>query len=110
MRQEFDFETIRANHRMMRKMAPIQRILKWIPGLGAHIPEEALSLLDRRASARIEGIIDSMTPLERRSPEILDLSRRQRIARGSGATSEQVGDLVLKLYEMRRNFDSKRKR
>ncbi|MCX7869479.1 MAG: hypothetical protein N2322_05950, partial [Terrimicrobiaceae bacterium] len=58
--------------------------------------------VDEKQLRRIEAIILSMTPLERRKPEVLNAKRRQRIARGSGTTVTQVNDLLLRFNQMRK--------
>jgi signal recognition particle subunit SRP54 len=103
-RGDVDFTTMLDNFRMMRKMGPIQNIMKMIPGLGAQIPEEALNAIDDKGVGRIEAIILSMTLKERTNPDIINGSRRKRIARGAGTTVEEVNHLIRKLYEMRRNM------
>src|SRR5213079_2896364 len=67
-------------------------VLKLIPGLGNQL--EGLDQVDDRQLARVEGIVLSMTPQERRFPHVIDGSRRKRIAAGSGSTVEQVNQLL----------------
>lgn len=99
-----DFNMMLDQFRMMRKMGPVQNILKMIPGLGASIPEEALAAIDDKGVNRIEAIIFSMTPKERANPDIINGSRRKRIAAGSGTNVEEVNHLIRQLYEMRRSM------
>lgn len=99
-----DFTDMLAQFKTMRKMGPIQNVLKMIPGLGAQIPEEALSQLNEGHLNRIEAIILSMTPRERGNPDVINGSRRKRIATGSGTSVEEVNSLVKQLYEMRKNM------
>jgi len=101
---DFDFNTMLDQFKMMRKMGPVQNILKMMPGIGAQIPEEALNAIDDKGVNRIEAIIFSMTPKERQNPDIINGSRRKRIARGAGTTVEEVNHLIRQLYEMRRNM------
>jgi signal recognition particle subunit SRP54 len=77
---------------MLRRMGPLQGILKMIPGLGGQL--DGLDDVDERQLGRVEAIILSMTPLERARPTTLDGSRRQRIARGSGTSVEEVNRLL----------------
>lgn len=100
----FDFTTMLEQFKMMRKMGPMKDILKMIPGLGIEIPEEALDKIDDKGVGRIEAIIFSMTPKERTNPDIINGSRRKRIAAGAGTTVEEVNHLIKQLYEMRRNM------
>jgi signal recognition particle subunit SRP54 len=100
----FDFHDMLMQFRTMRKMGPLQNVLKMIPGLGAQIPEEALSAINDKSVNRIEAIILSMTPKERSNPDIINGSRRKRIASGSGTSVEEVNNLIKQVYEMRRNM------
>lgn len=101
---QVDFNMLVQNIRMMRKMGPLQNILKMVPGLAGAIPEEALNQVDDRQLNQIEAIVLSMTPKERANPDIINGSRRKRIASGSGTTVEAVNNLVSRLYEMRRGM------
>ena len=76
---------------MLRRMGPLQGILKMIPGIGKELGDLDV---DEKQLGRVEAIVLSMTPQERRSPIVIDGKRRQRIARGSGATVEQVNQLL----------------
>jgi signal recognition particle subunit SRP54 len=98
----FDFEDMLQQIRQIQRMGPLGQLMKLLPGyqqlksqLG-ELPE------DDRMLKRAEAIILSMTPKERRHPEILDYSRKLRIARGSGTKLEEVNMLVQQLKEMRR--------
>jgi signal recognition particle subunit SRP54 len=66
-------------------------VLKLIPGLGSQLKDVDV---DERQLARVEAIVLSMTPQERRMPHLINGSRRQRIARGSGTTVQQVNQLM----------------
>jgi signal recognition particle subunit SRP54 len=99
-----DFNDLLSQFKTMRKMGPLRNVLKMIPGLGAEIPEDALENLDERRVDRIEAVILSMTPKERANPDIINGSRRKRIAAGSGTSVEDVNALLKQLYEMRRNM------
>lgn len=99
-----DFNDMLSNFKMMRKMGPLQNVLKMIPGLGSAIPEEALAAINDESVNRIEAIILSMTPKERSNPDIINGSRRKRIAVGSGTSVEEVNSLIRQMYESRRNM------
>jgi signal recognition particle subunit SRP54 len=99
-----DFNDFLSNFQAVRKMGPIQNVMKMIPGLGINIPEEALNKMDDGHINRIEAMILSMTPKERAYPDILNGSRRKRIAAGSGSTVEDVNALIKQMYEMRRQM------
>ena len=98
-----DFTDMLQQFKTMRKMGPIQNVLKMMPGL-SDIPPEALSRLNDGSVNRIEAIILSMTPKERTNPDIINGSRRKRMAAGAGTTVEEVNSLLKQLYEMRRNM------
>lgn len=83
----------------IRKMGPIQGLLKMIPGMGQQL--KGLTVDDRELD-RISAIITSMTPAERANPEILNGSRRRRIAHGSGTTIQAVNQLVKQFSQMRK--------
>jgi signal recognition particle subunit SRP54 len=76
---------------MLRRMGPLQGIIKMIPGLGSQLGDVDV---DEKQLGRVEAIVLSMTPLERAKPVVIDGKRRQRIARGSGSTVEQVNQLL----------------
>ena len=88
---EFSFDDFLRSFKMMRRMGPLQGVLKLIPGLG---DLDGLEDVDERQLGRVEAIVLSMTPHERRFPHAIDGSRRQRIAKGSGATVQQVNQLL----------------
>jgi signal recognition particle subunit SRP54 len=92
MKGEFSFDDFLSSYKMLRRMGPLQGVLKLIPGLGNQL--EGLDEVDERQLARVEGIVLSMTPQERRFPHVIDGSRRQRIAKGSGTTVQQVNQLL----------------
>ena len=92
MRGEFTFDDFLKSYKMLRRMGPLQGVLKMIPGLGKQL--EGLDDVDERQLARVEAIILSMTPRERAVPHVIDGSRRKRIAAGSGTSVEQVNQLL----------------
>jgi len=81
-----------------RQMGPMKQILKMIPGVGSTAPEMDMPEEDLD---RFRGIIHSMTPKERRNPEILEASRRRRIAKGAGVEPQDVSGLVKQFVQMR---------
>ncbi|MBL9122293.1 MAG: signal recognition particle protein [Planctomycetaceae bacterium] len=91
---EFTLETFRSMMAQTRKMGPLQKIMGLIPGMGA--ANKMMEGLDAEGDLnRIFGIIDSMTPAERRNPtKLIDQSRRRRIATGAGVEPHEVNDLV----------------
>jgi signal recognition particle subunit SRP54 len=92
LKGEFSFDDFLSSYKMLRRMGPLQGVLKMIPGLGKQL--EGLDDVDEKQLARVEAIILSMTPHERRVPHVIDGSRRKRIAAGSGTTVEQVNQLL----------------
>lgn len=94
---ELTFDDFLASYRMLRRMGPLQGVLKLIPGLGSQL--RGLDV-DERQLARIEAIILSMTPEERRLPHIISMSRRRRIAAGSGTSLEEVNKLMAARKQM----------
>jgi signal recognition particle subunit SRP54 len=87
----FTFDDFLAAQKMLKKMGPIQGVLKMIPGLGNQLKDVDI---DERQLARVEAIVLSMTPKERSMPHLIDGSRRQRIAAGSGQTIQDVNKLL----------------
>jgi signal recognition particle subunit SRP54 len=92
MQGEFSFDDFLKSYKMLRRMGPLQGVLKLVPGLGKQL--EGLDQVDEKQLAQVEAIILSMTPHERRVPHVIDGSRRKRIAAGSGTTVEQVNQLL----------------
>jgi len=94
---QFTFDDFLKAQKMLRRMGPLQGILKMVPGLGSQLGDIDV---DERELARVEAIVLSMTPQERRSPIVIDGKRRIRIARGSGTTVEQVNRLLAARKQM----------
>src|SRR5205823_341183 len=92
LRGQFSFDDFLRSYKLLRRMGPLQGVLKLVPGLGKQL--DGLDQVDERQLARVEAIILSMTPLERARPTVIDGSRRQRIARGSGTTVEEINRLL----------------
>ena len=99
----FDLEDFRTQMRRIKKLGSLDSILKMIPGLGGIREKlaEASGAMPEKEMARTEAIINPMTLAERRHPEILNGSRRARIARGAGVTVAQVNQLVRQFEQMR---------
>jgi signal recognition particle subunit SRP54 len=92
MQGEFTFDDFLRSYKMLRRMGPLQNVIKLIPGLGKQL--EGLDEVDDRQLARVEAIVLSMTPQERSFPHVIDGSRRKRIAAGSGSEVAQVNQLL----------------
>jgi signal recognition particle subunit SRP54 len=99
-RNEFGLDDFLEQMRTIRRMGPIANLLGMIPGLGGH--QLRGMKVDERQLDQIQAIILSMTPDERRHPELIKGSRRLRIARGSGTTVQQVNQLVKQFAQMRK--------
>lgn len=98
-RAELTLEDFLDQLRQVRRMGPLTNLLGMLPGVGSQL---AGLDLDERQLDRVEAMILSMTPEERRRPEIIDASRRRRIARGSGTTPQEVAQLVKQFQAMRK--------
>ena len=87
----FTLEDYLEQMQQMKKMGSMESILKMLPGVGAKLKDVQI---DENAMKKPEAIIRSMTPQERRHPEILNASRRRRIAAGSGTTVQDVNQMI----------------
>ncbi len=101
---QMDFNMMLQSFKMMKKMGNMKNIVKLIPGLSASLPEGALDQVDDKQIGRTEAMILSMTFKERINPDIINGSRRKRIAAGSGTSVEEVNHLIKQMYEMRRGM------
>jgi signal recognition particle subunit SRP54 len=99
-RNEFGLDDFLDQLKMVRKMGPLTSILGMIPGFAGQQLQNMK--VDERELDRIQAIILSMTPEERRRPELIKGSRRLRIARGSGTNVQQVNRLVKQFGQMRK--------
>jgi signal recognition particle subunit SRP54 len=98
---DFTLEDFRDQLRTIRKMGPLESILGMIPGLG-NLKQLADQKPDEKQLNRVEAIISSMTPTERRRHDLINGSRRKRIARGSGTSVEEVNRLLKQFVQMRK--------
>jgi len=94
----FDFDDFLSQLQMLRKMGPLENILGMLPGMSNL---KGFSV-DGKRMKRTEAIVLSMTPDERKRPDILNARRRQRIARGSGTTVSEVNTLLQQFGQMRK--------
>ena len=102
-KDEFTLEDFRDQLRTIKKMGPIEQILGMIPGMGnLKQMTEARGQVDDKQLARVEAMINSMTPKERRNHQLINGSRRKRIAKGSGATVEDVNKLLKQFVQMKK--------
>ena len=97
LKGQFTFDDFLSAQRMLRRMGPLQSVMKLIPGMGGALKDVQI---DERQLKRVEAIVLSMTPQERRMPHVIDLSRRRRISAGSGASLDEVGRLMTARKQM----------
>jgi signal recognition particle subunit SRP54 len=98
-RKEFTLEDFMDQMKEVKKMGSFGDIMKMIPGM-ARAPVDVD--LDPKEWARVEAIINSMTPIERRRPDVIDGSRKRRIARGSGTSVQEVNRLLKQFFQARK--------
>jgi len=106
---EFTFEDLRDQLRSMKKMGPVSGLLDLLPKGGAFRGLASGDAVDETSLVRIAAIIDSMTPDERRYPQVLNGSRKKRIAAGSGTTVAEINRLVKQYQQMRKLMKAARK-
>jgi signal recognition particle subunit SRP54 len=101
--QEFTLEDLRDQLRQLRRMGPLGQLLELMPKAG---PLKGLdpTQVDEKQLVKVEAIINSMTPEERRHPQLLSASRKRRISRGSGTTSQDLNRLLKQYKSMRKMF------
>jgi signal recognition particle subunit SRP54 len=98
-KEQFTLDDFLDQLKQIRKMGPLSGLLKMIPGMGAQLGNVKV---DDRELDRLQAIITSMTPEERANPQILNGSRRRRIARGSGTSVQAVNQLVKQFGQMKK--------
>ena len=96
---EFTFDDFLASYRMLQRMGSFKSVLKLLPGMGAQL--DGIDL-DEKQMARVEAIVLSMTPQERRLPHVINGPRRRRIAAGSGTTIDDVNKLLQARKQMQK--------
>ena len=95
---KFDLEDFLSQMKQIKKLGPLENLIKLIPG----VPKELKNVkIDPKDMAHIEAIILSMTPYERRHPEVLKATRKQRIAKGSARSVEEVNRLLKQFDQMK---------
>ena len=95
---KFDLEDFLSQMKQIKKLGPLENLIKLIPG----VPKELKGVkIDPKDMAHIEAIILSMTPYERRHPEVLKATRKQRIAKGSARSVEEVNRLLKQFDQMK---------
>ena len=96
---KFDFEDFLKSMHMIRKMGPLKKVLGMLPGVGAALKDVDF---DDGHVKRIEAMIQSMTPIERQKPDLIDIQRRRRIANGSGSELGAVHELIKNFKQMQK--------
>ena len=99
MANKFDFNDLLGQFEQIKKMGPLKGILSKIPGVGKQLDDVDI---DDRQIDWLKAIILSMTPEERENPELMNPSRKRRIAAGSGRTVEEVNRLIKQLNQMQK--------
>lgn len=95
---KFDLDDFLGQLKQIKKLGPLENIIKMLPG----VPKELKGVkVDPKDMAHIEAIILSMTPYERRHPEVLKATRKQRIAKGSSRSVEEVNRLLKQFEQMK---------
>jgi len=102
-RDEFTLEDFRDQLRAIRKMGPLEQILGMLPGFGQlRELQKQREQVDEGQVKRVEAIINSMTPKERRNHQVINGQRRKRIAKGSGTTVQEVNNLLKQFVQMKK--------
>jgi signal recognition particle subunit SRP54 len=106
---EFTLEDLRDQLASMKKMGPLEGLIDLLPKAGAFKALRQPESVDEKALTRVGAIIDSMTPEERRYPQVLNGSRKKRIAGGSGTSVAEINRLLKQYQQMRRMIRTARK-
>lgn len=102
-RNQFDFNDFLTQIEQIKKMGNIKDLMAMIPGVGKAVKDLDI---DDNAFKSVEAIIRSMTPKERANPDIINNSRKERIARGSGTTMQEVNRLMKQFEQIRKTMKS----
>ena len=105
-KNEFDLDDFLAQMRMIKNMGPMENMLEMIPGMGKAMKQMEGKVNFEKELSKIEAIIFSMTKEERRKPEILNASRRRRIANGSGTKVQDINQFMKQYLEMKKMMKS----
>jgi signal recognition particle subunit SRP54 len=104
----FDLEDFRDQFQQLKSMGGITSMLDKLPGMG-NLPQAALNQIDEKQFSRQEAIINSMTPKERRFPDVINGSRKRRIAAGSGTQVQDVNRLLKQFKQMQKMMKKMKK-
>jgi len=106
LKAQFDFEDFLQQMDQLKRMRPLESILKMIPGVGKALKGITV---DEKDTERMVAIIKSMTVEERRHPSLIDGSRKRRIAGGSGNSVQAVNQLLKQFFAMQKMFHNMNK-
>ncbi|OHX65458.1 signal recognition particle protein [Flammeovirga pacifica] len=98
-KNQFDFNDLLSQIQHIKKMGDLKDLIGMVPGLNKMVKDQEI---DSNAFKPVEAIINSMTPHERLNPDVLDQSRKKRLANGSGTSVQQVNNLIKQFEEMRK--------
>lgn len=102
-KDKFTLEDLRGQLLQIRKMGPMSQVMQLLPGLGGKVREEDI---DEGAIVRMQAILDSMTAQERNHPQVINGSRKKRIARGSGTSVQEINRLLKQYLAMKKMMKS----
>jgi signal recognition particle subunit SRP54 len=106
---DFTLEDLREQLASMKKMGPVSGLLDLLPKGGAFKALSTPEAVDEKQLTRVSAIIDSMTPEERRYPQVLNGARKKRIAGGSGTSVSEINRLIKQYQQMRKMMKTARK-
>jgi signal recognition particle subunit SRP54 len=101
-KNKFDLEDLRDQLQSLAKMGPLQQVLEMVPGAGKMLPAGGATEAQEQQLKKMGACINSMTPQERRHPQILNASRKRRVAKGSGTSVEEINRLLRQYGQMRK--------
>ena len=101
-KNQFGFDDYLESMNQMKKLGGISSVLSMMPGMGGAQMKQIEDAMDEKKMARIEAIILSMTPQERRNPDVINPSRKRRIAKGAGVDISEVNRLVKQFEQSRK--------
>ncbi|HEY0591213.1 MAG TPA: signal recognition particle protein [Thermoanaerobaculia bacterium] len=102
-KDKFTLEDLRSQLQQIKKMGPMSQVMAMLPGVGGKIKEEDV---DEGALVRMQAILDSMTAKEREYPQLINGSRKKRIARGSGTSVQEINRLLKQYLAMKKMMKS----
>ncbi len=103
VKDKFTLEDLRSQLQQIRKMGPMSQVMQMLPGVGGKVKEEDV---DEHAIVRMQAILDSMTAREREFPQLINGSRKKRIARGSGTSVQEINRLLKQYLAMKKMMKS----